>query len=383
MQMTREEFQHKHGLIGASPEMYELVDIIQQVAPTGLTVLITGESGTGKEVVAKAIHAASLRANKTLISVNAGAIPEGIIESELFGHEKGSFTGANETRKGYFELANEGTIFLDEIGEMPVALQVKFLRVLESGEFMRVGSGVTKKVDVRVIAATNKNLESEVQQKQFRADLFYRLRSVNIQIPSLRQRREDIPLLMNFFANEFAERNHIAFLGFSDEAIDIFMHANWNGNVRELRNVIESLIVIEKGKRIEAEDARRYVHDVQVWNTTERHLPVYTAKSVEQAEREIIYRALLDLKSSIIDLRYFLEERFGEKIPSGFLPQSAGGAIVADALNNSETISIAEAEKRAILSVYEKYKGKKNQMAEVLGISERTLYRKLKDYGVE
>ena len=266
---------------------------------------------------------------------------------------------------------------------MPLVLQVKFLRVFESGEFMRVGSVITKKVNVRVIAATNKNLETEVHQKQFRPDLFYRLRSVNIHIPSLRQRREDIPLLMDFFAKEFSERNHIAFLGFSDDAIDIFTHANWNGNVRELRNVIESLIVIEKGKRIEADDARRYVHDVQVWNNAERNLPVYTAKSVEQAERELIYRALLDLKASVIDLRYFLEERFGEKIPSGFLPQNAGTLQSASSVNNADVVSIAEAEKRAILSVYEKYRGRKNQMAEVLGVSERTLYRKLKEYGVE
>jgi len=384
IEMQREEFQQQHGIIGESTEIQELVDVIQQVAPTELAVLITGESGTGKEVVAKALHNSSLRKNKTLVSVNAGAIPEGIIESELFGHEKGAFTGASETRKGYFEQADGGTIFLDEIGEMPLATQVKFLRVLESGEFTRVGSAVPRKTNVRVIAATNKDLEWEVEQKHFRADLFYRLRSVNIRIPSLRQRRDDIQLLMNFFAKEFSEQNKISFEGFSEDAIEIFKSANWNGNIRELKNVVQSMLVVEKGKRIEAEDARKYVHDVVFRNGRERNLPVYTAKTVEQAERELLYRALLDLKAGIIDLKTFLEERLG--VPTKIV--SDDGKLLAPVYpvqsgNNDENISLEEMEKRMILSAYEKYKGRKNKMADALGVSERTLYRKLRELGVE
>jgi DNA-binding NtrC family response regulator len=384
--MNREEFQQQHGIIGASTEIQELVDVIQQVAPTELAVLITGESGTGKEVVAKAIHNSSLRKNKTLVSVNAGAIPEGIIESELFGHEKGAFTGASETRKGYFEQADGGTIFLDEIGEMPLATQVKFLRVLESGEFTRVGSAVSRKTNVRVIAATNKDLEWEVEQKHFRADLFYRLRSVNIHIPSLRERRDDIPLLMDFFAKEFSAANKISFEGFSEEAIEIFRNAQWNGNVRELKNVIQSMLVVEKGKRIEAEDARRYVHDVVFRNGRSKNLPVYTAKTVEQAERELLYRALLDLKAGIIDLKTFLEERLGvsPKVYDGegklLSPVNTSQSV---SVNVNEEMSLAEMEKKMIRDAYAKFNGKKSKMAEVLGVSERSLYRKVRELGLE
>src|SRR5258706_11374823 len=207
--MDRNEFQEQHGIIGQSVEMAEIVDVIRQVAPTDLTVLVTGESGTGKEVIAKAIHNSSRRGAKPMISVNAGAIPEGIIESELFGHEKGAFTGAGETRKGYFELADGGTIFLDEIGELPIGTQVKFLRVLENGEYMRVGSATPRKVDVRVIAATNKDLEIEVRQGEFRSDLFFRLRSINIRVPALRERRNDIPIFVETFPRQIAETNSL------------------------------------------------------------------------------------------------------------------------------------------------------------------------------
>ncbi|MBS4027829.1 MAG: sigma-54-dependent Fis family transcriptional regulator [Ignavibacteriales bacterium] len=384
--MNREEFQQQHGIIGESTEIQELVDVIQQVAPTELAVLITGESGTGKEVVAKAIHNSSLRKNKTLVSVNAGAIPEGIIESELFGHEKGAFTGASETRKGYFEQADGGTIFLDEIGEMPLATQVKFLRVLESGEFTRVGSAVPRKTNVRVIAATNKDLEWEVEQKHFRADLFYRLRSVNIHIPSLRERRDDIPMLMEFFAKEFSEQNKILFEGFSDDAIEIFRNAQWNGNVRELKNIIQSMLVVEKGKRIEIDDARKYVHDFIFKNGRSKNLPVYTAKTVEQAERELLYRALLDLKSGIIDLKSFLEDRLGvsAKVYDGegklLSPLNQTQTISA---NINDEMSLAEMEKKMIRDAYTKFNGKKSKMAEVLGVSERSLYRKVRELGLE
>src|SRR3990172_10602013 len=209
--MNRETFQREHGIIGRSLEIQEIVDVIRQVAPTDITVLITGESGVGKEVIARAIHGASKRSKKGLVTVNCGAIPEGLIESELFGHERGSFTSAVETRKGYFEIADGGSILLDEIGEMPLATQVKLLRVLENGEFMRVGSSFPRKSDVRVIAATNKDLQYEVQQKRFRPDLYFRLRSVNIIIPPLRNRREDIPLLIEQFVKEYAQKNAVSF----------------------------------------------------------------------------------------------------------------------------------------------------------------------------
>src|SRR5512141_2827919 len=236
--MDRGEFQKQFGIVGESLEMQELVQVLQHVAPTDITVLITGESGAGKEVIAQAIHGASNRAKKTMVTVNCGAIPEGIIESELFGHERGSFTGASSERKGYFELADGGTIFLDEIGELPVATQVKFLRILENGEFLRVGSSMARKVDVRVIAATNKDLENEARSGNFRQDLFYRLRSVNVRIPPLRERKDDIPLLFEKFIEEFSAKNGIKFGGITPAASDFLQQYYWHGNVRELRNVV-------------------------------------------------------------------------------------------------------------------------------------------------
>src|SRR5512142_1065734 len=239
------------AILGESVAMRKIIDVIEQVAPTDITVLITGESGVGKEVIAQAIHRASTRSRKPLIAVNCGAIPEGIIESELFGHERGSFTGAAEQRKGYFELADGGTIFLDEIGELPLAAQVKFLRVLENGEFLRVGSSVPRKVDVRVIAATNKDLELEVRRNRFRPDLFYRLRSVNITVPPLRSRPEDVPVLFQHFAEEVAQKHNIRFAGIAPAAMQLLQAYHWPGNVRELRNVVESMLVLEQGKYLE------------------------------------------------------------------------------------------------------------------------------------
>ncbi|HCV44109.1 MAG TPA: sigma-54-dependent Fis family transcriptional regulator, partial [Bacteroidetes bacterium] len=224
--------QVEYGILAESVEMKEIIEVIDQVGPTDITILISGESGVGKEVIAKAIHAASNRSKKPLVTVNSGAIPEGIIESELFGHEKGSFTGASDQRKGYFEIADGGTVFLDEIGELPLAAQVKFLRILENGEFQRVGSSVPRKVNVRVIAATNKDLENEVRHNRFRADLFYRLRSVNIHIPPLRKRPEDVEVLFRHFAVAFASKNNAKFAGISGEAMQLLKSYHWPGNVR-------------------------------------------------------------------------------------------------------------------------------------------------------
>jgi len=368
--MDRTAFQQKHGILGNSVEMQELIDVVQQVAPTDITVLITGESGVGKEIIARAIHASSKRSEEPLVTVNCGAIPEGLIESELFGHEKGSFTSAVETRKGYFEIADGGTMFLDEIGEMPLATQVKLLRVLENGEFMRIGSSTPRKSDVRVIAATNKNLEFEVQQKRFRPDLYFRLRSVNIWIPPLRERREDIPALIDHFGQEYAQKNGVSFQGFTDEARELLVQYRWSGNVRELRNTIESMIVLENGKRIESNDLHRYLQGYAT-RAVDRNLPVIANKTIEQAERELIYRALLDLKADILDLKDTVSQ---SRFPTQGKP--------VDPTNGNGSLSINEMERQMITGALERHEGNRRLAARELNISERTLYRKIKEYGL-
>ena len=371
--MEREEFQRTYGILGQSPEVQEIVEVIRQVAPTDITVLITGESGTGKELVAKAVHGSSRRAQQPMVTVNCGAIPEGLIESELFGHEKGAFTSAIDTRRGYFEIADGGTIFLDEIGEMPLPTQVKLLRVLESGEYMRVGSSTARRTDVRVIAATNKILEYEVQQKRFRSDLYFRLRSVNIHLPPLRNRKEDIPTLVEQFVHETTEKNQIRFEGFTDDATELFMNYDWPGNIRELRNAIESMLVLEHGKRLDVQDVSKYLHE-QPPVLTERNLPVISNKTVEQAERELIYRALLDLKSNIIEMNDLLKER----IPGGAHTETA-----PHPQNGDGVLTMSEMERRMIAGALDRNKGNRRLAARELRISERTLYRKIKDYGLQ
>jgi DNA-binding NtrC family response regulator len=351
--------------------MLEIVDTIRQVAPTDITVLVTGESGTGKEVVARALHAASKRSGKPLVTVNCGAIPEGLIESELFGHEKGAFTSAVEQRKGFFEAANGGTIFLDEIGELPVATQVKLLRVLENGEYVRVGSSAPRTADVRVIAATNRPLEVEVQQKRFRTDLYFRLRSVNIHLPPLRDRREDLPLLVEHFVREIAEQHGVRFEGFSDDATDLMMNYDWPGNIRELRNALESMLVLEGGRRLGAEIVDKYLKGRASVNV-ERNLPVVTGKSVEQAERELIYRALLDIRSNLLELRDLISG--GDRAPSR---RPAAEVATADA-----ALSLDEMERKMIQTALERHEGNRRLAARDLNISERTLYRKIKEYGL-
>jgi transcriptional regulator with PAS, ATPase and Fis domain len=368
--MDRDAFQKKYGIIGQSPEMQEIVDVIQQVAPTDITVLVSGESGTGKEIVAKAIHGESKRAQQVMISVNCGAIPEGLIESELFGHEKGAFTSAAEMRRGYFEIADGGTIFLDEIGEMPLATQVKLLRVLESGEYMRVGSSTGRRTDVRIIAATNKLLEHEVQQKNFRSDLYFRLRSVNIHLPPLRNRKEDIPSLIEQFVKETTEKNKIQFGGFTNDATELLMSYRWPGNIRELRNATESMLVMEGGKRLHGYDVRKYLREQT--RTTDRNLPVVSNKTVEQAERELIYRALVDLKSNIIEMKELLTSSHDQQNSSHSHPQNGNGVLTMD-----------EMERRMIATALDRHKGNRRNAARELNISERTLYRKIKDYGLQ
>ncbi len=377
-----EIFQQQHGIIGESLEMKEIIHVIQQVAQTDITVLITGESGVGKEVIAQAIHASSRRAKKPMVTVNCGAIPEGIIESELFGHEKGSFTGAHETRKGYFEIADGGTIFLDEIGELPLGVQVKFLRVLENGQFNRVGSSVARNVDVRVIAATNKDLEHEVRTKNFRPDLFFRLRSVNVRIPPLRDRREDIPLFVEKFAKEFSEKNGISFLGFTGDAMEVFEEYYWPGNVRELRNVMESMLVIENGKKLSGDDVRKYLKGYQA-PEGERNLPVYVAKQNEFSERELIYRALVDLKSDVVQLKDMIVNAVRSTEEIRTQTTNLQNSVLPHSFNDtSEDISLKEMERRWIIGTIQKYGNNRRTAAQALQISERTLYRKLKEYGV-
>jgi transcriptional regulator with PAS, ATPase and Fis domain len=371
--MEKNSTQELPGIIGSSVEMQEILKVVDQVAPTDITVLVTGESGVGKEVIAKAIHSQSLRAGKSMVTVNSGAIPEGIIESELFGHEKGSFTGASEQRKGYFELADQGTIFLDEIGELPLSAQVKLLRVIENGEFLRVGSSVPRKVDVRVIAATNKDLENEVRHARFRADLYFRLRSVNISVPPLRRRTEDIPLFFHTFAREVASRNEIRFEGISDEAIEVLKGFHWPGNVREFRNVVESMLVLERGRFITPDIVRRYL--AVNMESSERNLPVPAGRNVEQAERELILRALLDIKGNLLELRHLIAERADN---AGTNENTMFGGREAV----EPTFSLLEMERKMITEALQRYNNNRRLAARALQISERTLYRKIKEYGL-
>lgn len=370
------------GIIGTSLEMQEIIRVIRNVGPTDITVLVTGESGVGKEVVAHAIHRASRRASKPVVTVNCGAIPEGIIESELFGHEKGSFTGALEARKGYFELADGGTIFLDEIGELPLGTQVKFLRILENGEFNRVGSSVPRSVDVRVIAATNKILEEEVRNRHFRQDLYYRLRSINIRIPALREHSEDIGLLFDKFAKEFSERNMIDFKGISAEAMQALKNYYWHGNVRELRNVVESLLVIEGGKYITVDIVNKYLHEYQSPGM-ERNLPAVVAKHTELDERQMLYRALIEIKSDIVELKTIIKTAIG--MNDGTLRTDSTSALPNKEILHGtahDVLSIGEMERNIITEALQRFHGNRKAAADVLKISERTLYRKIKEYGL-
>jgi DNA-binding NtrC family response regulator len=366
-----------HGIVGTSAAIREIIDVVEQVAPTDITVMISGESGVGKEVVAEAIHAMSKRSGKAMVRVNSGAIPEGIIESELFGHERGSFTGASDQRKGYFELADGSTLFLDEIGELPLGSQVKLLRVLENGEFLRVGSSTARHVNVRVIAATNKDLDAEVRQGRFRSDLFFRLRSVNIVIPPLRERPEDIPLLFSYFASAVAAKNGIEFRGITDAGMQVLAAHRWPGNVRELRNVTESMLVLEQGKELDAPDVRRYLKS-EPGVINERNLPVHLSKSVEQAERELILRALLDIKGNLLELKSLMEEQ-----RQSFDPTRTKGEVNVGQSRGDGDMSLEEMEQRMITEALERSNGNRRLAARSLHISERTLYRKIKELGLE
>lgn len=391
--MTIEEFQEKFGIVGTSAAIKEVVATVMQVAGTDVTVLINGESGVGKEVVARAIHGASGRAAKEMVTVNCGAIPEGILESELFGHQRGAFTGAVDTRKGYFEIADGGTMFLDEIGDTPLPTQVKLLRVIETGEFMRVGSSSTQKADVRVIAASNKSLESEVAKGYFRQDLFFRLKSVSIYVPPLKERREDIPALIDKFTQEFFDRNKISFGGFTMDALETLESLEWPGNIRELKNLIESIIVQERGNEVNAAALEKYLPKPNVFypdlsGSERRFLPVRVGKTPEESERELILRALWEIKNDIVDLKNSIEDNAaGKKVPMSvpryFLPRNASPSNSNDEAVDSDDgkeLNLEDMEKYMIRKSIQKFHGNKKLAANALGISMRSLYRKLQEY---
>ncbi len=381
------------GIIGNSDRIEQVLEMITQVAPVDISVLITGESGTGKEIVAKAIHKASRRSNQPLVTVNCGAIPVGIIESELFGHRKGAFTGAGEDRKGYFEEADKGTVFLDEIGETPIETQVKLLRVIESGEFMRVGDAKTRRVDVRVIAATNKDLIRETEKGSFRKDLYYRLRTVTIDVPPLRQRLDDLDLLAERFSLEFSRSNDIVFRGFTSDALSVMKQYDWPGNVRELRNFVESIIILERGNRISSDMVMKHLSPVV--KTVSTNLLVPVNKSIDQAERELILQQLLFLRQDMRDLKsMFGEDTLDRSGEVGYLnPEGAVSNLPLVPLDPESMksirssaigeMSMSDFEREIITRTLKKFNMNRRRAAKALGISERTLYRKINEYGLE
>jgi transcriptional regulator with GAF, ATPase, and Fis domain len=363
--MTREEFKDKFGIIGRSKEINDIVDVIMQVGKSDISILIYGESGVGKEVFARAIHGYSNRNSKQLVSVNCGAIPEGILESELFGHRKGSFTGAIESRKGYFEIADGGTLFLDEIGELPLTTQVKLLRAIETQEFMKIGAESISKVDIRIIAATNKDLQREVETKRFREDLYFRLKAVTLSIPPLRKRKGDIEILAHHFINNYALQNKIQRPQISANAIEVLKNYNWPGNVRELKNTIETAIALSRDG-ILTEESFIGLSAIVEEEYSSRNLPVYLRKSSEDADRELLYRALFELKKDIMELKDIVIHQ--------------GQVIYNNNKEDEEIKPLDILEKEAIQSALDKTRGSKRTAARLLNISERTLYRKIKEY---
>lgn len=413
--MDVQQIKQRFGIIGNSYALNRAIDVAVQVAPTDLSVLITGESGTGKEVFPQIIHQHSARKHGPYIAVNCGAIPEGTIDSELFGHEKGSFTGALSDRKGYFEEANGGTIFLDEIGELPMSTQVRLLRVLETGEFIRVGSSKIIKTNVRVVGATNVDLEKAIKDAKFREDLYYRLNSVPIKIPPLRERVEDIHLLFRKFANDFADRYRMPAIRLDDEARMLLEKYRWPGNIRQLKNITEQISVIEKQRVLSADLLKIYLPS----HAGENLPALLNAKESRQEsafsnEREILYKVLFDMKRDMNDLKKLVLEMLqqggdinlkgehaqiirnlydgeGEILkpatasPSAvpFSPRHEAHTIEDTEEFVEESLSLEEKEKELIEKALEKHGGKRKSAANELGISERTLYRKIKEYEID
>ena len=391
MKVDLQQIKQRFGIIGNNTALNRAIDIALQVAPTDLSVLITGESGVGKETFPQIIHQNSPRKHGQYIAVNCGAIPAGTIDSELFGHEKGSFTDARSERKGYFEVADGGTLFLDEVGELPLQTQAYLLRVLESGEFMRVGSSKVQKTNVRIVAATNVNLAQAVSQGKFREDLYYRLNTIPIQIPPLRERSEDILLLFRKFASDCAEKYRMPSIRLDDDARMLLINYRWPGNVRELKNITERISVIEENRDISAEVLRLYLPNVEM-----EKFPVLVKHEAEQkvfnSEREILYQVLFDMKKDVTELKKLVHEIMNGGVqlpvvdePSYVQPHSIHSMpSIQDAEPyEEETLSLEEVEKEMIRKALEKHNGRRKNAAADLKISGRTLYRKIKEYNLE
>lgn len=378
----------RFGLVGESPSMVQAMARLLQVAPTDITVLISGETGTGKEVFAHALHELSPRKKYPFISVNCGAIPETLLESELFGAEKGAYTGADEKRKGFFEAADRGTIFLDEIGEMPLSTQVKLLRILESGEFSRLGSSAMQRVDVRVVAATNRDLMYEVRQGRFRQDLYFRLNSVNIHLPPLRQHFDDVPLLVEHFGRRAAEKSGLTYLGIDDDALRVLEGHPWPGNVRELRNVVETMVTLERGQRITSEMALRYLpaEERELIDNSAALVRVTDAiPPTSAADIQMLYRTLLQLAGDVNEMKAVLRHL----LSLTFDASTAVAPITPTPVHNpaaapsEDDLNLAKIERKAIELALRKTQGSRRDAAKMLGISERTLYRKIDEYGLQ
>jgi len=406
--MDIQSIKQRFGIIGNSEDLNRAINIAVQVAATDLSVLIQGESGTGKEVFPQIIHNFSHRKHGKYIAVNCGAIPDGTIDSELFGHEKGSFTGAHEKRKGYFEVADGGTIFLDEVGELPLSTQVRLLRVLEAGEFMKVGSSQVQKTNVRVVAATNVNIEKAISEGKFREDLYYRLNTVPINITPLRKRKEDIHLIFRKFANDFAEKYRMPIIKLTPDAINLLENYRWPGNIRQLKNITEQISIIEKNRTINAEILRKYLPDY-----FENKLPaLYNNSNIDEKtfnnEREILYQVLFDMKKDMNELKKLVYDIISNT-PDNLHPDKV--RLLNDLYDTDnqhitntkktdvsiitnepqiedteeyieESLSIEEKEKELIIKALNKHNGKRKYAAQDLGISERTLYRKIKEYNI-
>jgi transcriptional regulator with PAS, ATPase and Fis domain len=408
------QVKQRFGIIGSAPLLNRALEIAMQVAPTDISVLVTGESGTGKEIIPQVIHQLSSRKHGEYIAVNCGAIPEGTIDSELFGHEKGSFTGAQGSRQGYFEVANGGTIFLDEVAELPMQTQVRLLRVLETGEYIRVGSSKPLKTNVRVVAATNENMQAAIQSGKFREDLYYRLSTVPISLPALRQRSEDIHLLFRKFANDFAEKYRMPAIKLTEDAVILLQQYPWPGNIRQLKNMVEQLSVIETARDIDEFTLQNYLLPVA---DKAQGLSINDNSKESISERELMYKFLFDMKKDLTELKKLVLDLAGSNheialnadqsavvnriyqevyeespsLPTRMLPVAPVQVELPtktleaheefeEHIELEETLSLEDREKELIAKALEKHKGKRKYAALELGISERTLYRKIKEF---
>lgn len=418
--MTLQQVKQRFGIIGNAPMLNRALEVAIQVAPTDISVLVTGESGTGKEIIPQVIHNLSARKHKEYIAVNCGAIPEGTIDSELFGHEKGSFTGAAGSRQGYFEVADGGTIFLDEVAELPMQTQVRLLRVLETGEFLRVGSSKVIKTNVRVVAATNENMQNAIATGKFREDLYYRLSTVPVSLPPLRDRGEDIHLLFRKFASDFADKYRMPTIRLTDDAVILVNQYSWPGNIRQLKNVVEQISVIETERELDAHKLKQYLPSIQVKST----MPAQRESEESISERELMYKFLFDMKKDLTELKKLVIEiinKGGSFSVSGdqaefinrlyadveaapyetaklIAPPSGEKSVVQEVPYPhhtaedeeayevhevvEESLSLEDQEKDLIRKALDKHRGKRKYAAQELGISERTLYRKIKEYNL-